>query len=54
MEKNINNIELPPNRSLFKRGSFYDHFYQLLTGSLLITINNIPIEVHAPIIIGDY
>jgi len=47
-------LELPPNRALFKRGSFYDCFYQLLSGSLLVTIAHTSVEVSTPLIIGDY
>lgn len=47
-------IELPPNRTLYKKGEFYASFYFLVSGELTVTINQNQIRIADPIVLGDY
>lgn len=46
--------EILPGRPFFKKGEFFTHFYYLEEGRASIIINQVPIEVTAPIFLGDY
>lgn len=47
-------VEMPPARAFFKKGEFYNNFYFLEEGKAIVTINQVSLEVSAPIFIGDY
>lgn len=47
-------VEMPSARPFFKKGEFYNNFYFLEEGKASVTINQVSLEVSAPIFIGDY
>ncbi len=46
--------ELAAGRALFKKGEFYRSFYSLEEGKVSVSINQVSVEVSAPMFIGDY
>ena len=55
MQKNPEKIiELQPGRTLFKKGEIYNHFYELISGELELTVGTFSFYLFGGTIFGDF
>jgi hypothetical protein len=47
-------LDLPSNHVPFKKGQFFDRFFQIISGSIVLTIKHVSIKLSVPMILGDY